>query len=438
MFQAVNRYALALGLIAGCVAASAFAAGTDTAVAYQNNVAHDGTQVDAALAPPYAQAWSVTLPGAVSYPLIADGLVFIVANGASNEPTLFALNQANGATVWSQLLPYPSPFSYPWANAAYDNGKVFAIGSAGVMSAYAALTGTPAWSVQLPLEYLFSSPPAAANGIVYTNGSGSGGEIYAIDENTGAVLAHQVNMNGDHSSPALSNTSVFASFACDQTYGYSLGTLSPIWHYSTGCEGGGGRTAVYANNRVYTRDWAGNGNLVLDAGAGTNLGSYAASTVSPTAPAVLGNTAYYVANNTLTARDVTTPAAPVAKWSFAGDGTLVTAPIVLTTGTKNTVIVGSSTGALYALDAATGAQVWTGAVAAAIAGPDEGGISQPLTGLAAGQGLLVVPAGNTVTAFYGTTPPVMPTRIKQCRNGGWVQYGFASQYACIMYVMTHH
>jgi hypothetical protein len=43
--------------------------------------------------------------------------------------------------------------------------------------------------------------------------------------------------------------------------------------------------------------------------------------------------------------------------------------------------------------------VWSTNVGAAIPGPDEATVSQPLTGLGAGQGLLVVPAGNRLAAY---------------------------------------
>jgi hypothetical protein len=64
---------------------------------------------------------------------------------------------------------------------------------------------------------------------------------------------------------------------------------------------------------------------------------------------------------------------------------------------------------LYALNAGTGALVWSTNVGAAILPPDEQNISQPLTGLGAGQDLLVVPAGNTVSAFFNPTPPAAPS-----------------------------
>jgi HYR domain/Pentapeptide repeats (8 copies)/PQQ enzyme repeat len=67
---------------------------------------------------------------------------------------------------------------------------------------------------------------------------------------------------------------------------------------------------------------------------------------------------------------------------------------------------------LYALDAATGAVVWSTNVGAAIPAPNEQSVSQPLTGLGAGQGLLVVPAGNTVTAYGADiTPPTIAVPI---------------------------
>ncbi len=80
----------------------------------------------------------------------------------------------------------------------------------------------------------------------------------------------------------------------------------------------------------------------------------------------------------------------------------MTAPIVV----NNTVFVGSSSGNLYALNAATGAQVWTVSLGAPIAGPATGGnATQGATGLSAGDGLLIVPAGNTVNAFVLSTNP---------------------------------
>src|SRR5207244_3942154 len=164
-------------------------------------------QADSALAPPLSRRWQTTLPGLVSYPLIAQGLVF-VTSGDNSAPstTLYALDQQTGQTVWSQ----PLGFFRPWANAAYDNGRVFAVGndpiccSDGLLKAFDAASGGLRWTAHLPGQYSFDSAPTAANGVVYVGGSGSGGTVYSVDESTGAVLATQPVENGDQSSPALS------------------------------------------------------------------------------------------------------------------------------------------------------------------------------------------------------------------------------------------
>jgi outer membrane protein assembly factor BamB len=410
---------------------TAKAADTDTAVAYQINVAHSGVQTDDSLSPPLLLRWRVTLPALVSYPLIAGGRVFVTAaDNTSTVPTLYALDQVSGETVWSQTLPSPPPFSYPWANAAYDNGRVFTIGSAGVMTAHDAGTGAFLWSTQLPFQYLFSSPPTAASGVVYVGGAGSGGTVYAVDQLTGSVIATQTVMNGDHSSPAISNSSVFVSYACNQAYGFARNTLQLSWHYITFCEGGGGKTVVFDGGRVYTRDFF--GNLILSAASGNLLGSYVPAMTSPVivAPAVRANRLWLQSGGTLFAQDVSVPSAPSTLWSFTGDGQLSTAPIVLSTPSGDYVVEGSSSGLLYALDATTGEVVWSTDIGAAIPRPDEQNISQPLTGLGAGQGLLVVPAGRTISAFSGVAPPATATPVDAIqRNVGPADLALVSSLA---------
>jgi outer membrane protein assembly factor BamB len=367
----------------------------DLAVTYQIGVDHSGVQTDAALAPPLAQRWSINLGNVVSYPLIAAGKVFVTT--AQGPPGvygtyLYALDQATGAIAWQKTIAG----TYSFSAAAYDNGRVFVVNFDGLLQAFDAASGAPAWSLQLPGQYAFTSPPTAANGAVYVGGAGSGGTVYAVDEVTGGLISNASVANGDHSSPALANGSVYVSYACNQAYGFGQSTLSLLWHYSTGCSGGGGKTVVYAGGRVYIRDF--NGNLALDASSGTLIGSWAPAGSGVLAPAVDGANVYWTSTATHT---LTAPS-----WTFTGDSQLDTAPILLSTPGGKYVIVGSASGAVYALNAATGAVAWQAAVAP-IAAPDEQNATQ-LTGLGAGQGLLVVPAGTTVTAFAAAPKPVPP------------------------------
>ena len=60
----------------------------------------------------------------MSYPLIADGRVFVtVKNSVGQGTTLYALNAANGAVIWSSALGG----DFWWSAACYENGRVFAI-----------------------------------------------------------------------------------------------------------------------------------------------------------------------------------------------------------------------------------------------------------------------------------------------------------------------
>ena len=364
---------------------AATASGPTQAVAYQIGISHDGYSGDTTIAPPLSSRWTARFNGPVSYPLIANGMVYVTVadNGGSYGTNLYALDQATGAIVWSQ----PISGTYFWSNAAYDGGHVFVLNYDGLLREFDAATGTPGWSVQLPGQYSFSSPPTADGGVLYAGGAGSGGTLYAVSETDGSVLWTQPVANGDHSSPALSATDVYVSYACGLVYAFDRATGQQQWFSNGPCEGGGGKTPVYHGSDVYARDPI-NGNKILDAGTGAQLGTFQAGP----APAFAGKTGLFLSGGTLRAA-----AGKKTLWTFTGDGGLDTAPIVA----GSTAYEGSSSGMLYGLALKSGKVVWSANVGAAIPGPDEQNVSQPLTGLGAGQGLLAVPAGNELAAYSG-------------------------------------
>jgi outer membrane protein assembly factor BamB len=363
----------------------------DQAVAYQIGIDHAGQMTfPAPLVLPQAPAWSVTLPGKISYPLIAGGKVF-VTTGSNDSPTpqLYALDEVTGAVVWG---PKSLDNTFPWANAAYDDGKVFALNFDAQLSAFDAATGTPGFSVKLPGQFFSNAPPTASKGVVYATATESGGTLYAVSETTGAVLWQVPVENGDISSPALAGDGVFVTYP-GQYYDFDPATGTPLWHFSGSVEGGGGKNAVYRGGKLYVRD----PNVVasdpvtgavLDSASGNQIATF---TAVP-APAVGDQRGFFLDRGTLHGVDLSSNA---ILWSFSGDGTLVSAPIVI----NGAVFAGASSGKVYALDAATGSQLWAQDAGAPIAAPDEQNVSQPLTGLGAGEGMLVVPAGSTLTAW---------------------------------------
>jgi len=355
------------------------------ATAYQLNASHTGVTADSFWTGA-VKRWSVNLGGGISYPLIVGGQVFVtVADSGSYGSRLYALNANTGALNWG---PVELGGTYNWSGLTYDNGRIFTVNWSGMMEAFDANTGALQWNTQLPGNSDVSSPPTAFGGLVYTAGAGVGGTVFAVDESTGTVVWTGSVMNGDNSSPAVSSSGMYVSYACGQTYDFAPSTGALTWHRSTGCEGGGGKTPVLANGRLYVRDFS--YPAILDASSGSVLGSLVSS--GP-APAVSSTTVYDETGGTLTASGVT-PGSP-ATWSFTGDGTLSSAPLLAGAD----VFIAGTSGNVYALSAAGGAVVWTAKAGSGVPAPDEQNVSQPLTGLAESGGLLLVPAGTTLVAF---------------------------------------
>ena len=311
---------------------------------------------------------------------------------AAGGTQLRALDQASGATVWG-------PLSIPGsANAAYDATTVYVLsdvaGSPGQLLAYDAATGALRWATTLAGQTSFTAPPTAADGMVYAVGSGTGGTLYALRQANGTIAWTASVANGDSSAPTVSADGLYLNYPC-QTYDFRPSTGETIWHNDTACSGSGGATAAVANGVLYAPNGFGSYNgSTFNAANGLLASNYVADNL----PALGTTSGYFLQGGIL--RGVTLSNNAV-QWSFSGDGKLVTSPIMV----NQYVFVGSSAGNVYAVDSATGLQVWSMNVGAAIPNGAGWGARMPISGLTAGNGLLLVPAGNTLTAYTLSTTP---------------------------------
>jgi outer membrane protein assembly factor BamB len=388
-----HRRATVVGLVLAVVVTAC-----SPAVAYQIGVGHNGFVDDDALAPPLTLRWSRELAGSISYPLIAEGKVFVTAKDDRIEPrgtSLHAFDQATGETLWSRRIS-----ASLWSNAAYDAGRIFVIDGTGLTQAFDATSGALLWSISLykSLEtYSFNTPPTAANGLVYTSGSGLGnpaGKLFAIRASDGSIAWTQPVAHGGMSTPALSATSVFVSYSCGVVYAFDRTSGQPRWQNDGPCTGGGGTMPAYHDGKVYARDFTA-GNEVIDAETGATEGTFEATLI----PAFADGIGLFLVGDV--AFDGDTPELRAVKdgqtlWTFTGQGELRTAPIVA----GSTVFVGGSTGIVYGLDLHTGQLIWSSDVGPYgwIWPPNEQGFG-PLTGLGAGEGVLVVPAFDRLVVF---------------------------------------
>lgn len=371
---------LAAGMIP--IGGVATAATTDQSVALGIDAAHDGWIPGVQYGLPASHRWTDTFGTNVSFPLVTDLGVFVIAApaGATNS-SVYALDPGTGAVHWQHGLGSRG------VGIAFDNGTVFAIDSQGVMSALDAATGNLDWATQLPDQYSFSTAPTAVGGTVYVGGSGMGGTLYALNESTGALEWSQDVANGDTSTPAVDAGNVYVTYP-GQYYAFNRTTGATVWHVSGDIEGGGGWTPVEADGHLLVRD-EDTSSKILSTATGAVQGPLVATDM----PAVAAGTAFELNGSTLDA--VPSDGLGPTSWSFSGDGQLTTSPIV--TGT--TVWVGSATGMLYALDGASGQPLWSTNVGAAIDSSTEYG--GPPADLAAGAGNILVPAGSELID-YGT------------------------------------
>lgn len=359
------------------------------AVSYQMNPAHTGAVNFASMSFPSNPTWSVNVGGTPSYALIADGKVIVTVELPGNLSEILALDQATGTSIWGPIMISGS------ANATYDNGRVFVlgstIGSAAILQAFDMNTGAQLWDTVLTPQYSFQGAPTASDGKVYVDGAGIGNTIYAVDESTGAVVWIRNNLDGTNNTPTVTADGIYISFPCT-SYDLNPATGESVWQNNTGCSGGGGAMSVVANQLDYapTGVFGFSGN-VLDSETGANKGSYVAD--SP--PAFTTTMGYFLQGGTLHGITLSNN---TIQWSFTGDGNLAGSPICV----NQYVFIGSGSGNLYALDGTTGAQVWNVNLGATIAASDA---YIPFSGLAAGDGLLIVPAGTTVTAYTLSTNP---------------------------------
>ena len=361
----------------------------DVSVAVHINARHDGRLVGGTQRPPLAKRWTRNLGAQVSYPVIADGKVFVtVAAVDAYGTSLFALDAVTGNDVWA---PVPLGGTYHYGNLTYGGGRVFALNFDGELKAFDGRTGRPEWAVDLPRQHAFTAPPTYHDGRIFVSGAGFGGTVYAVSESDGSVLWSRNTEGGADSAPVVTDTAVYVSYAANSAYAFNPATGALLWHNEAEYLSGGGRTAVLGDGRLWTRDPAvyGGPDLALHPDTGAVMGSYH----SDVPPAFDGHTGFFMTGQVLEARSTVTGA---LLWSFAGDGGLGMSPVVV----NGFVYTTSVAGYIWALDPATGTPVWSDKVGPPIFYPDETRV------IGVGQGLLVVPWERAIVAYAGAGPGV--------------------------------
>jgi outer membrane protein assembly factor BamB len=379
----------------------AIATASIDAVAYRMNAAQTASVAFTDFGLPTGSLWRVNLSGTPSYALIAGGRIF-VAQTTPGGMQVVALDAASGALAWGPLNAGVS------ANLAYDQESLYVQvdngSGTGTLLSVAPATGQVQWSASLQDnlgDSSFTAPPVAANGLVFVEGddssNGNGSTMYAVRQADGTVAwTFAFGGTGDFA-PAASADGLYVGGLCG-IFDLRPATGEVVWN---GPQGGCalGAAPSVAGGIVYGYDYFANAS---GSGASAQLdaetGALQSSFLAATPPAVDGRNVCFLQGGALSCPAAAGGAAP---WQFTGDGRLSTAPILV----NSYAFVGSAGGMLYAVNLATGLADWQAQLGAPIAAHPAGYPNSVNAGLTAGDGLLLVPAGNTLSAFALTAGP---------------------------------
>lgn len=383
----MRRILFLISLLAYAVTSAIGSAGSarDTkAVAYQINPHHSGTtEFESGFSPPLRLLWSQNLYGRPSYPLIADGLVFHTATNENTAlSTIYALDALSGAIRWQAAVS-----DTRGSTAAYDRGQVFVVDFVGTLTAFKAVSGRIHWQVRLP-DVNIAAPPVAQDGLVFVWGDGVGGTVFAVDETSGDIRWTRSVDVSSAGSPVLGDGGVYFTNPC-HTYKLAPMDGALLWDAQNNCQNSG-VTPVYAGHALYVRGFS---NVILSSKTGQPEGTF----VSFRSPSIFvdGNgIRIAVALTNAGVLQAFDPLTGAPRWTFQARQKLVSAPLVV-----NGLVVEGSTRHLFLVDGRSGALVWSTKLPGHIPYPDEINGTQPLTGLGAGENILIIPGRRHTFAF---------------------------------------
>jgi hypothetical protein len=403
------------GLLLGTLALSGLLGPTTTSAApafgqFQVNAGLSGYVYGAGVVPPLTKAFTFTTGFQNDYVPIDGGRAYAFAfprgtYGGSNSLQLDAVSLSSGKLAWTQTLDEENSTNNL---LVVDGGRVFAAVSgeeAGtavgdiVLSAIDESTGAVMWRDTLP-EQVFPNSLIAANGVLYLEGSGDGGTVYAISESNG-VRDWTVNTYDLNPLTLAGNILVLTGTDADSC-ALNAQTGALVWERSQYCSGGGQGLASYDGTHVWGEDpGAGNAGYVYNPTTGAVFNRFAGY-----APAF----GYHEAVHDITSSAGTlaiqalNPNTMSPLWTFnepnASTDPMGSMPLLA----DGYVFVEGSHATVWALNAWTGVSVWSGS--AGSNAPYEG--FDPLPGMSAGDGYLVAPAQVHFTAFRGSKTPGGP------------------------------
>lgn len=386
------------------------AAADDQSVNYRIDPGRTGAVAGPGPAPPLSRLWKRQLGSRIEYPLLAEGKVFVVATlKRTDRRELFALDAATGTTLWTRRLGEEG------ARIAYSKGVLFASNVGGITRALDARTGNTAWTQYDPSDVGGDSttPIVAGEQLLESENYGDHRGATQARRTSDGLLRWRRPDGLLH--PASDGTNVFTGDDCPRLLARALSDGSELWsvRWERGCSRDGSDIASVYDGKVFDRHYRPLGDYKYEGGVlGSTTGNEIRTFRADSDLAFQGKAAYYLRDGRLRAEDVDTGA---EFWTSAVSS-LTLAPVVI----GEHVYSAAADGTLMGFDGDTGALRWAEDGGEPLPATDPGYRYPPWRGaLAAGQGVLALSAGNTISAFADTPPqPAEPVTPGLTPGGG--------------------
>ncbi len=223
--------------------------------------------------------WSVPASAAGGTPAVVNGRVFVGTNTG-----VTALSTTTGAVLWSKT--FSQPFD---ASPAVFANVVYIASLSGSVYALNAATGATIWTQLVDSSGVYASP-VIFNGVVYLGGFG--GSFYALQASTGKTLWTFATTGVIDGSAAIAKGMVYFGSSNGSIYALNATTGAMVWSYATG--GKVESTPAIANGVLYIGSDDGKVYAIstADSGPGQMLWSYTTNGAIYAGPAVAGGLVY--------------------------------------------------------------------------------------------------------------------------------------------------
>jgi outer membrane protein assembly factor BamB len=290
--------------------------------------------------------WKKYLTGTyeISSPAVVNGIVYT----GSDSDYVYAFNARSGALLWRY-----KAISYVLSSPAVANGLVY-LGSTdtkvgagnGKVFALDAKTGSERWSYTVGDVGI--SSPTVVNGVVYVAAvSNQNGKIYALNARTGSFLWSFTTGSLGAYTPTVANGVVYIGSDNYNVYALNARTGGLLWSFAAEVF----TSPAVADGMVYVSAWDPEEFYALNATTGSIVWSYS-DFFARSSPAVANGVVYVGMSNIVYALKGSTGD---LLWSFPTGYSVVSSPAVA----NGVVYVGSNDGNAYALDAVSGAELWS-------------------------------------------------------------------------------